>query len=134
MTEKEFKTELSKGIKEISESLSSDMEPINKDVLVKMTNKIYELIISLNLKTDIELYNQTFIKILTGEIVIYKLNVLSLIIAFKSQQRDEIGPGEYYTKEGVRMRFNKAIPRGTRPCPSTQHKWSESQNDWYYGN
>jgi len=47
--------------------------------------------------------------------------------------KDELGTGENYVN-GVRMCLTKVIPPGTRPRPSTLHKWSDTQNDWIYGN
>jgi hypothetical protein len=49
------------------------------------------------------------------------------------QQKDVLGNGESYVN-GVRMCLTKVIPPGTRPRPSTLHKWSDTQNDWIYGN
>ena len=83
MTEKEFKTQLASGIKELSEALSSEMEPIKSEILVKMVNSVYSQILYAKFPIEIEPYNKAFKSILNGEIQFYKLNVINLMSAFR---------------------------------------------------
>ena len=100
MTEKEFKTQLATGIKELSEALSSEMEPIKPEILVKMVNAVYAQILYAKFPIEIESYNKAFKSILNGEIQFYKLNVINLMSAFrvKTQKPTINTPAEWMQK------------------------------------
>ena len=83
MTEKEFKIGLATGIKELSECMSSEMEPIKPEILVKMTNAVYFQMINAKFPIEIQPYKEAFKSILNGEIQFYKLNVINLMSAFR---------------------------------------------------
>lgn len=85
MNEKEFKSELADGIKNVSLALSSDFTAIDQAQLILMVNFIYDQIITSKLTTDIEPYKKAFKAILSGRTVIYKLNVINLMTVFRSE-------------------------------------------------
>lgn len=136
MEKKEFKGKLAEGIKELSEAMSCDMEPISPQILVKMIDSLYKLIVESKFELSIELYLNVIRKILLGERQIYKLNVINLMAIFRAEimHPDILGYNESYIN-GKRM-FNRVIeiPKGTRPCPNNLYHWSATKKDWIYGN
>lgn len=136
MEKKEFKSKLAEGIKELSEAMSSENEPISSDVLVKMTDSIYGLIIESKFDLNIELYLKAIKKILMGEIQFYKLNVINLMFVFRSEiiQQDILGFNETYIN-GKRM-FNRIIEikKGTPPCPNNLYSCNTKRDGWVFGN
>ena len=135
MTPEQFKIELAKGIQDISEAMSPTVESLDGGTIIKMTNILYNLIVESNLSSDIELYKKTFKRILIGEIPIFKLSAISLMVAFRMQPelQDELGYNESYIN-GVRM-FNKCIPipPGTPPCPGNLYCWDKKKLTWRWG-
>ena len=85
MTEKEFKSYMADGIKNISLALSSDFTAIDQNQLILMVNFIYDQIITSKLTTDIEPYQKAFKAILSGKTTMYKLNVINLMTAFRAE-------------------------------------------------
>ena len=136
MTEKEFKIGLATGIKELSECMSSEMEPIKPGILVKITNYVYRRIVMEGFPVEIEPYNKAIDSVINGGCQFYKLNVINLMAIFRSGiiQPDILGYNETYIN-GKRM-FNRCIeiPRGTKPCPSNMYHWNPSKKEYVYGN